>query len=764
MNMADMMGRLCERDQRDGAARRTMKMGGAWLLACWVGCTPAVAEQAASGAQNEPSNALEEITVTARKREENLQQVPVSVTAVTTADLEARSVASLSDVAHSVPNINFQQVVIGGSADSVIYIRGIGQSDTVITADPGVGEYLDGVYLGRVQGIDLDMLDMERIEVLRGPQGTLFGKNTIGGAINLVSARPDASTDHVSGQMEAIGGSFDRADGIANINIPLIQDKLAIRFAVASRNSDGYARRTDGEELADTGKLSGRISALYTPTSNLDFLFALDGTDIHQHNGDYQLVHVAIPPLIALYNAVSPIPYTSQWISSNPYVSNAIGPNADRAKIWGASLTTTWHGPLFDVKSITSYRHNVTENDVSLDGSPLGFFYEYDPVEQHQFSQELQASGTSFSERLKWVGGLYYFQEGAVENSSFNVFPLVLPIIGDLSFNNFANSDNHDYAAYGQGTYSLLDDLHVTAGLRYTYETKRVSIFQDALNTGAVEIPATTKSTDFNSTSPRFGLDYQWNPGLMTYVSAAEGYKSGGFNGRATSVAAFDEFKPEKDWTYEVGVRSDWLERTLRVNASLYYTKYTDIQVTDDTATEQGTPLTLITNAASATIKGGELEILSRPVAGLTLGLNGGYTQARYTSAITTPGGVPPVTPSTHFINTPELNYSLSAEYAVSGLIGGAYSIVPRVDYNHASTEYFDLSNSPYTTQRAYGLVNARLTFKPTDGPWSVAAFATNLTNRRYILGGTDVSASLGYADVLQGPPREWGVDLRYKF
>jgi iron complex outermembrane receptor protein len=760
--MSDVMGGLCEGARGDGTTRRTMRMRGVWLLAWWVGCAPAVGEQALSGAQNDQPNALEEITVTARKREENLQQVPVSVTAVTTADVEARSAVTLSDVAESIPNINFQQVVIGGSADSVIYIRGIGQSDTVITADPGVGEYLDGVYLGRVQGIDLDMLDMERIEVLRGPQGTLFGKNTIGGAINLVSAKPDASADHIGGQVEAITGSFDRADGIANINIPLIQDKLAIRLAVASRNSDGYARRVDGEDLGDTAKLSGRLSALYTPTSSLEFLAAVDGTDVHQHNGDYQLVHVVNAPLIALYNTVSPVPYTAQWISSDPYVSNATGPNADRARIWGVSLTSTWHAGLFDLKSITSYRHNVTQNDIDLDGSPVGFFYEYDTVEQHQLSEELQASGTSLGDRLKWVSGLYYFQEGAAENGSFNVYPLILPIVGDLSFNNFVNADNHDYAAYTQGTYSLFDDLHVTGGLRYTYETKRATVFQDAYS-GAVEIPDTTKSADFHSTSPRIGLDYQWSAGLMTYVSAAEGYKAGGFNGRATSVAGFDEFNPEKDWTYEVGIRSDWLEKTLRVNASLYYTKYSDIQVTDDYATAGGTPLTIIANAASATIKGGELEILSRPVPGLTLGLNGGYTQARYTSAVTPPGGFPPVTSSTHFINTPELNYSLSAEYAVR-VIGGAYLIVPRVDFNHKSTEYFDLSNSPYTTQPSFGLLNERLTFKPTDGPWSIAAFATNLTNRRYILGGTDVSASLGYADVLEGAPREWGVDVRFKF
>ena len=760
--MSDKMGERCQRARSDGTIRRTLTIRGAWLLAWWLGCVPAIGQQPQSSAPNEQSSALEEITVTARKREESLQQVPVSVTAVTATDIEARSAVSLSDAAQSIPNINFQQVVIGGSADSVIYIRGIGQSDTVITADPGVGEYLDGVYLGRVQGIDLDMLDMERIEVLRGPQGTLFGKNTIGGAISLVSARPDASEDHVSGQVEALTGSFDRADGIANINIPLVQDTLAIRFAVATRNSDGYAHRVDGEDLADTGKLSGRVSVLYTPTSSWDFLVALDGTDVHQHNGDYQLVHVVNAPLIGLYNMVSPVPYTAQWISSNPYVSNATGPNTDRAKIWGVSLTSTWHGELFDVKSITSYRHNVTQNDVDLDGSPVGFFYEYDTVGQHQLSEELQASGASLGDRLKWVSGLYYFQEGADENASFNVFPLLVPIVGDLRFNNFVNADNHDYAAYTQGTYSVFEALHITGGLRYTYETKQATIFQDAYS-GAVEIPVTTKSADFHSTSPRIGLDYQWTAALMTYVSAAEGYKAGGFNGRATSVADFDEFNPEKDWTYEVGIRSDWFERTLRVNASLFYTKYSDIQVTDDYATASGTPLTIIANAASATIKGGELEILSRPVAGLTLGLNGGYTQARYTAAIAPPGGFPPVTSSTHFINTPELSYSLSAEYAVR-LIGGAYLIVPRVDYNHKSTEYFDLSNSPYTTQPAFGLLNGRLTFKPTDGPWSIAAFGTNLTNRRYILGGTDVSASLGYADVLQGAPREWGVDARFKF
>jgi iron complex outermembrane receptor protein len=731
------------------------------LTGIW-GSNHALAQQTPAQVSSERSGVLEEITVTARKREENLQQVPVSVAAITAGEIEARSATSLSDIAQATPNIAFQQLVLGGSEASLIYIRGIGQSDVLITAEPGVGEYLDGVYLGRMQGIDLDMLDMARIEILRGPQGTLFGKNTIGGAINLVSAQPNALTNAVSGRVEALTGSFNRADGVFNVNIPVVANQLAIRFAGATRHDEGYGHRADGERTADTNKFSGRLSALYTPVEEWEFLAAVDGTNVHQHNGDYRLVHVGTPPLVQLYNKVSPIPYNAQWIASDPYSSNATGPNADRAQIWGAALTSTWHAGAFDLKSITSYRHNSTTNDLVPDGSPLGLFYDYDGIRQHQWSQELQASGTSFGDRFKWVGGLYYFQEAAEEPTSYTVYPMLSPFVGDLSFHRTVSTDNQDYAGYGQGTYSVLESLHVTVGLRYTYETKSVSAYQVAYS-GSGILPLTARSANFHSLSPRLGLDYRWTPDFMTYVSAAQGYKSGGFNGRGASVADFNEFNPETDWTYEAGLRSDWLDKTLRINASVFYTKYSDIQVTENYATLSGTPLSIIANAASATIKGGELEILARPMSGVTLGANAGYTHAAYTSAVAPPGGLPPVTTSTHFVNTPQMTYSLSAEYAAP-VVQDRYTVVSRVDFNHKSTEYFDISNSPYTTQRGYGLLNARLTFEPTQGPWSIAAFATNLTNRHFILGGSDVSASLGFAVALEGPPREWGVDVRYRF
>jgi iron complex outermembrane receptor protein len=649
----------------------------------------------------------------------------------------------------------------GGAASSAVYIRGIGSNIVGIGGEPGVGVYIGGVYQGRMQGLDLDMMDIARVEILRGPQGTLYGKNTVGGAINIIPGEPDSDAGALGGHVAALAGNFRRADALININVPIVDDIFALRFAAATRNDDGYGHRLlSDQSMGNTGKLSGRLSALYTPSEAWKVLVNIDGTRIRQHNADFGLTAIGTPALVGLYNRLFTPLYNSQWIPTNRYDNFGTGANQDDADLWGADVTTTWHTGAFDLKAITAYRHNRTNVGLDPDGSPVTILDISTAIAQHQFSQELQMTGSSFSGRFQWVGGVYYFQEAASETTWATVFPTLAPVVGDLTFYRVSTTDNRAYAAYGQGSFALHEDLHLTVGARYTNEPKSATFFQQTLLGGVVTQPLFHERATFNHVSPRVGLDYQWTPEMMTYVSAAEGYKSGGFNN--TNLA--NVFNPEKARTYEAGLRSDWLNKTLRVNATLFYSDYKDIQVSESYATPGGRPLSLIANAATATIKGGELEIEARPMRALMLSANAGYTDAAFTSAVNTSGiGLPPVTSASPFVNVPRWTYGASTELSMP-IPGGRYALIARADYNYRTRVFHDISGSTLTSQPAYGLLNARLTFEPTDDHWSISAFGTNITNQHFITAGTDFTGSLGFATVVEGPPAQWGIDLRYRF
>jgi iron complex outermembrane receptor protein len=705
---------------------------------------------------------LQEVVVTAEKRSENLQRVPVSVTAFNAQDIEARSATSLASIAQSTPNVSFQSEASndGNAASSVIYIRGIGSNLVGIGAEPGVGLYVNGVYQGRLQGLDVDMLDIDRVEVLRGPQGTLYGKNTVGGAVNIIPSLPDTKADNASGFVEAIGGRFDRIDGLANLNIPVIKDELAFKLAIASRNDDGYAKSlASGESMADTKKLTGRVSALFTPDAQWDVLANFDGTRIREHNADIIMPYIASPALAQLYNKFFTPLYNSQWVSPNGYDSFGTGPNVYDALLWGGDLTATWHGSDFDLKSISAFRHNSTTNGIDPDSSPIDVLETLTYITQRQYSQEFQASGASFGDRLRWVGGLYLFQESASEQTQAMVFPALTPFLGELSFLRLATVNNHAYAAYAQGTYSILDNFHATVGLRYTEEYKGSSFEQSGLYSGTIENPLSSSGARFDKATPRIGFDYQWTPDLMTYISAAEGYKSGGFN----NINVGNVFGPESAWTYEIGARSDWFQKRLRANLSAFWTNYTDIQVSEVYATPGGAPVSLIANAASARIQGAELELSAVPAQGLNLGLTGGFTDARFTGSANTSGsGLPPVTPASPFVNVPRWTGSASGQYTLP--LSAGYELLSRMDYSYRSAVFHDITGSLLSRQGAYGLLDARLALQPADQRWSVAAFGTNITNKHYYTGATDFTSSFGFVFAIVAPPAEWGVDLKYRF
>ncbi len=711
-------------------------------------------------AQDEQSPLLEEIVVTVERTPEKLQTVPASATVYSAADIAARSAKRLADLAQATPNVSMQSEAgnDGGAASSVIYMRGVGTNLVGIGSEGGVGMYLNGVYLGRAQGLNMDLGDVERVEFALGPQGDLYGKNTPGGAINVVTELPSAASDAPSGDVEVTAGSFDRADGLVNVNIPIAED-FAIRFAGAARHEHGYAHRLlDGEPMGDTHENVGRLSALWKPNDAWDVVVTADATRENEHDADFRLTAVSTPALIRLYNKLFSPQYGIQFVPANIYDSYATGPNTLAALLWGASITVIWHEGAFDVKSISAFRRNATTVGVDPDGTPINDLGTMTNIDQNQFSQEVQAHGTSFGDQLTWISGLYYFQESAGEPDFSSVFPALEPTVGDLSFFRLTTIENHQYAGYVHATYALTGRLRLTVGARYTAESKYGSYFKRTGITGVTQNPLTGERANFHSTTPRFGLDYGFTPDLMAYITAAKGFKSGGFN----NISLANAYGPENVWTEEAGIHSEWWEHRLRVNVATFLSQYSDIQVSEVYATPGGQSLNVIANAATARIKGGELQITILPAKGLSFSVNGGLTDAMYTSAINTSGGLLPVNAGTPFINVPRWTGDASTQYTIP-LVNTGYGLSAHAAFSYRSRVFHDPGVLD-TSQAGYGLLNARLSFGPLDEQWQVSAFGTNITNRHYITGGADFSASLGWVTVIEAPPAEWGVNLRYNF
>jgi iron complex outermembrane receptor protein len=715
---------------------------------------------------------IEEVLVTARKTEESLQRVPISVSVVSGPDLAARSLDDLAAVGQSTPNFSFSRQAQGGAGAGVVYIRGVGQADTLATFDPAVGVYVDGVYLGRMQGNDLDMMGIERLEILRGPQGTLFGKNTSGGAVNIITQQPDAAAGALSGRLEVIGGNFSRFDIVGGANLPLITDTVALLLSGSRRSEDGYGRRVDGQSTGSTNRDAGRAALLLKLGDHLSAVLSVDALAYNETNAVMKLVDVNTSVgAIAALNAFTSSPYDQRWLSPNDYLSYGTGPNSNRGTLWGTSLTLNLNTDGITLKSISAYRHITAHNDLDPDNSPVTVLDDFDNTLQHQFSQELQASGSGLADRLKWVLGLYYFHEEAIEDLNYNILTPLTPFLGSLGFTQGNIVTNNSEAGYGQGSYSLTDQLRLTAGLRYTHDQKEDQRSHAGYPSGTTLEPTITKSAGSNDVSPRVGLDYQWTPTVMTYVSAAKGYKAGGFNGRAGTVADFNQFGPEKVWTYELGVRSDLFERRVRFNATAFYSDYSALQLQINGSTlVNGTiaPFTIVTNIPKARVTGGEMELAVAPAIGLTLTGGLGLTDARYTELPTDPRFIVAnlITRDTKFVNTPEVSFTLGAQYTRP--VSDKLQMTGRIDYSHKSTIQYWVTNSPYVRQDPYGLLSARWTLMYEPAQISLSVFGTNLTNQRYIVGGYDDATvpnpGLGFAIADVGRPREYGASLQWHF
>lgn len=701
--------------------------------------------------------ALEEITVTARKREERLQDTPVSIVAFSKDEIAQRQIVTLSDITQHAPNVQFNPSGVGGRNSGQGFIRGVGQVDYLMTTDPGVGVYVDGVYLARSLGSIFDLVDIERIEILRGPQGTLYGKNTIGGAINIVSAKP--SLTEFGGSIEGKVGRFDRIDMRARGEAPLIADKLAAKVAVSARSADGFgARLLTGEEQGDEDSAAIQGVLRWMASDDLEVTLSFDKTRVRERFSQTHLEEISAVPLVMLYNMFV-APYDDRYITDDPYESYATENNFNNQDIWGVNGTLEWSLDGVTLKSITAYRHLKSRFGTDPDGSPETIVNEDDFNRQRQFTQELQLSGLSFNDRLNWVIGGYYLHENAHTDIEVFLYPDLVPIIGlDLSRIIDSTQITKSASLYGQGSYALTDQLNATVGVRYTHEKKDYSTSLYLFLSDVYLIEPMSRDDSWNSFSPKVGLDYRWTEHFMTYISAASGFKSGGFNGRSTVANEILPYDPEKMWSYEAGFKSEWLDNRVRFNGTVFYNDYKDIQFTLSSADSEGVQVIVVDNAAKARVMGAEFELLAMPAEGMLLAASVGIIDAEFTSV--EPGAL--ITEDSHFASTPKFSSSVSAQYAVPLTDWGHLTV--RGDFSYRSKIYYEVNNLPSVTQKRYGLLNLQASLEPADSRYSLTLAVNNVTNKRYKTSAVSVLDSLGFASAQYGRPREWSLAAKVNF
>jgi iron complex outermembrane receptor protein len=807
----------------------------------------ATAQETATPAGDTP--ALEEIVVTARRTEERLQDTPLAVTALSAEALAERSIADLSGVANFAPNITFKG---GGNAaggsNTQVFIRGVGQDDFLPTADPGVGIYVDGVYLGRSVGGLLKAADIEQVEVLRGPQGTLFGRNTIGGAINVTTITP--SRTDVTGAAQVVAGDDSLAAINGHVSGPF-SDTVAGLVSVAFRQRDGYGRSTAAPNIdfgdEDWYQLRGKL--LFAPSENLELVLAADYYKQDQTNQPVSAYGVrcgdgtfgACPNssgtpfpnlsptgLPSLYNNFIGIPTNRPFtnaqlaILDNPYVGTATGPAEDDAEVYGASITVDWTiSDRVNFKSITAYRELDARFSGDNDGASVVIAFTDDQFTQDQFSQEFQLGFNT--ERVRGILGAYFFQEEARDVNSAIITPGLYNALEGLPVNlptdpmaapvpcalqtftpipgtpfrapppgfglgcsrNIANTglDNEflvdgtirvdNFAVFGQATWALGDRWSLTTGLRYTYEKKEIEYFQQRLAiSAALGVPffavvPTTADETWDNVSPRVGVEFQPNDDQLLYASYAQGFKSGTFNGRATNTQGVAPVDPETVDQIELGWKSEFANRRVRLNAALFYSDYQDIQLQSVVQDPQQGLLINLINAGSGEVYGAELEIAARPTAALDLGFTAGYTNSEISDVDPRDAASTGVSNGNTLKKSPEFNFSASAQYTVplprgSLKLRADYSWVDEQFHDAANSRAFDAARTPITLEDSYGLLNARVAYLTAGEALEIAAYGNNLSDEVYFNSLFLTGGGNGNAYPARG--RDYGLSLRYRF
>jgi iron complex outermembrane receptor protein len=700
-------------------------------------------ESEAEGAEAEMIEESDVITVTARKREENIQEVPIAVTMIQGGDFEEIAPMDISEIQSSVPNLS---IYAGRNQSTTLtaFMRGIGQADPLWGVDPGVGLYLDDVYIARPQGALLDVFDVARVEVLRGPQGTLYGKNTIGGAIKYVSKE---ITDTPEGRISATLGSYSNQDFKVSLAGPLVEGKLRGKIAFASMQHDGY-----GDNLFQNREVSNKDTIAFRV--GLDWLASEDVTvklryDMTEDTAEPKGLTRLAP------NTVCPIFYGIQCPVLDNFDTQSGLPPTNGTDSEGLGLTIVWDiNDDWQFKSITAHRESDSQNNIDFDTSPARIVDVFATYFDEQDSQEFQFIYGGGG-KLNGVFGLYYFDGyagGLVQNIFLDgtLFPFPpFPQFGTTD----GDTNTDSLAVFGDGSYQVNDKLTFNFGLRFTEEDKNGRAFNAGYLDDSFSVPVIVtadydNTETFTSVSPKLGLDYQFNDDVMGYVSLSRGFKSGGFNVRAQTLFVPETglpFVDEELTVAEVGVKSVLANRSLVLNAALFTGDYTDVQVSTFTEFDSdgdGTKESFLgnfLNAGDATLNGLEIEWNWKSPTVSWLGLSGNVSLLD-TSENFVDRDENDLADTQVITNAPELTGALNLDFnqaAWGGLISGS------IGYSYRDDS--ELTNEGNGTnpivQEAFDLINARIGWLSGDGKWSVTINGKNLTDEVYLTNGYNIPA-----------------------
>ena len=723
---------------------------------------------------------LEEVVVTAQKREERLQDVPISITAMSGAELEAKGIANMYGALSATPSVTVEK--LSASTNTVaVFMRGLGNVGVNANSGGSVGFYQDGFFVPRMYGVTSELADVERIEVLRGPQGTLYGMNTIGGAVNIVSKRPSGEF----GLKQRLDfGSRDEFRSSTAINLPK-WNGIAAKVSALNSSIDGYVRNAGpSNDFGEEGSRAGRLQLRIEPTDKLSIDYFVDVGRYDWTSLYYQApdMHGTTPPLLGSVYVGPDRPL------STSYRAFDVPKNQDKLQAHG--LTLTWDASeALTVKSLTGYRDLTSENDINFVDSPGFPFMQAEDSGSRQFSQEMQFLGTLLAGQLRYVAGLYYFEQ---------------KISGHLDYDFSALGAGHQIkqskyqaesrAGYGQLTWAP-GRLELTLGARYTEDDRA----GQAHDSGAF-IPVDVRhdvDTSFSSFNPAFIVNYKWTDDLRTYTKVTTGYKAGGVF--FTTPGFPNTFDPEEVTTYEIGLKSDWFDKRLRLNADVFWNDYRDFQQ----AIPAGSPIEGVNfltyaayNLGKVAIKGLEVDATLAPTDDLMLSVSYSYLDPEiqevpviantlYDNAV---NSLSPYRAGDNIAHLYTVPFASKNSVSIAGDLTfarfGSSELTAHLDYRWQSRYYFYPVLGPAVANRdkgsvpSYGRLNARLSWTATFDSGSramLSLWGRNLTDNRSPQGVTPAMAdtnglptpeptSVTSANIVFLPPRSYGVSLGYEF
>ncbi len=693
-----------------------------------LGVGPAALAQA----QEDDDSVFETVTVTAQKREQSIYDVPVAISAFTPETIERQGIVDLTDIGKFVPNLNITGFSAGHTSSQNPFIRGIGLQDHLITTEPGVGVYVDGIYLGRQVGQNWSLANIERVEVLRGPQGTLYGRNSIGGAINIITRKPG---DKPGGKVSLTAGSRGRLNGDAYVDMPL-SDEFAMSFSAAYQRRDGLGDflliEDANQEVGEMQDIAGRIAMQWKPTDKLSFLLTGDGNDGENGLRPY---YTLIDELGAACRANPPAP-PATCTAANGAVYNAGYRNSDRAsdhydnntgqadqievtnKAYGVSLTVDYEvSDALNFRLLASDRHSEYESGLDDDSFNDDFLSFPEIGSADQQSVELQATGTSG--RFDYVLGLFYYEEEGQNfqnDTSFNCGTAAAPCPAPNSGDFFLHQKYDSLAAYANVGFQVTDQLRIAAGLRQTEDDK------SADTEPVVGVIGASNSNDGSETTWDVSASYKFADRMTFYGAVQSGYQAGQYPARPFCLFGNPNcFVATENVTainYEVGMKGEFFDN-LQLSIALFNTNYKDLPYQVSTTTGAGFNTQSI--VVDQTSRGAELETTWVATDNFRLHASVGYIDVDVDDP--NPAAVAPL--------TPELTASLSPELTFPA---GSGEITLRADWSFRDDMFGEPSNDParFTFIESRDLVNADISYQPADGNWTVGIYGRNITDERY--------------------------------